>query len=149
MSLPHTDENCSHMPCRYERLAWIPVLIVYLVALGVGGKHLTSSPPAEPATAPAILSFGATIAGFVITYCSLSSDFTIYYARSVPSWRLFMYSYLGFNIPIVRHRRFPLQVIYLHSCCRSSCNVWEPQWCCQHRSYRRGRQATPTVTSVA
>lgn len=106
MSLPHTDENCSHMPCRYERLAWIPVLIVYLVALGVGGKHLTNPPPAEPATAPAILSFGATIAGFVITYCSLSSDFTIYYARSVPSWRLFMYSYLGFNIPIVRHRSF-------------------------------------------
>ncbi|KAI0711159.1 NCS cytosine-purine permease [Cerioporus squamosus] len=85
----------------YERLAWIPVLIVYLVLLGVGGKHLTNPPPAEPATAPAILSFGATIAGFVITYCSLSSDFTIYYHHSVSSWKIFWYSYLGFNIPII------------------------------------------------
>ncbi|KAH9918753.1 NCS cytosine-purine permease [Epithele typhae] len=85
----------------YERIVWIPVLIVYLVALGVGGKHLTNPPPSEPATAPAVLSFGATIAGFVITYCALGSDFTIYYTPSVPSWKIFMCSYLGFNIPII------------------------------------------------
>ncbi|KAJ8094728.1 hypothetical protein PM082_010734 [Marasmius tenuissimus] len=33
---------------RYERLAWFPVLIVYLVAVGVGGKNLYDVPPAEP-----------------------------------------------------------------------------------------------------
>lgn len=70
----------------YERLAWIPVLIGYLVALGVGGKHLHNQPPAEQATAQAILSFAATIAGFVITYCPLGSDFTIYYKSSVPRY---------------------------------------------------------------
>ncbi|KAI0360560.1 cytosine-purine permease [Trametes cingulata] len=85
----------------YERLAWIPVLVVYLVALGVGGKHLGNPPPAEPATAAAILSFASTVAGFVITYCSLGSDFTIYFNPSVQSWRIFLYSYLGFNIPII------------------------------------------------
>ena len=62
------------------------MLVVYLVALGVGGKHLANPPPAEPATAQTILSFGATIAGFVITYCSLASDFTIYYTPSVPRY---------------------------------------------------------------
>ncbi|PIL27619.1 transporter [Ganoderma sinense ZZ0214-1] len=85
----------------YERLAWIPVLIGYLVALGVGGQHLRNEPPTEQATAQAILSFAATIAGFVITYCPLGSDFTIYYKSSVPSWKIFLYSYLGFNIPII------------------------------------------------
>ncbi|EJF63789.1 NCS cytosine-purine permease [Dichomitus squalens LYAD-421 SS1] len=85
----------------YERLAWVPVLVVYLVALGVGGKHIRNPPPAEPATAQAILSFAGTIAGFVITYASLGSDFTIYYTPSVPSWTIFLYSYLGFNIPII------------------------------------------------
>ncbi|KAI0777793.1 cytosine-purine permease [Trametes elegans] len=85
----------------YERLAWIPVLVVYLVALGVGGKHIENPTPVEPATAPAILSFAATIAGFVITYSPLASDFTIYYKHDVPSWKLFVYSYLGFNIPII------------------------------------------------
>ncbi|KAJ8488035.1 hypothetical protein ONZ51_g3826 [Trametes cubensis] len=85
----------------YERLAWIPVLVVYLVALGVGGKHLGNPPPAEPATAATILSFASTIAGFVITYSSLSSDFTIYFNPSVSSWKIFTYSYLGFNVPII------------------------------------------------
>lgn len=68
---------------RYERLAWIPVLIVYVVALGIGGKHLINPPAAQPATAIAILSFASTIAGFVITYSPLSSDFTIYFRPDV------------------------------------------------------------------
>lgn len=64
---------------RYERLAWIPVLVVFVVALGVGGKHLINPPPAEPATANSILTFASTIAGFVVTYSPISSDYTIYY----------------------------------------------------------------------
>jgi purine-cytosine permease-like protein len=67
----------------YERLAWLPVLIVFVVALGVGGKHLANPPPAEPATASTILSFASTIAGFVITYSPLSSDFTSYFQPDV------------------------------------------------------------------
>ncbi|EEB90391.1 hypothetical protein MPER_11410, partial [Moniliophthora perniciosa FA553] len=49
----------------YERVAWFPVLIVYLVALGVGGKNLSSVPPPEPVTAARVLSFASTIAGFI------------------------------------------------------------------------------------
>ncbi|CAL1709092.1 unnamed protein product [Somion occarium] len=85
----------------YERIAWIPVLVVYVVALGLGGKHLSNQPPTEPASAPAILSFASVIAGFVITFSPLSSDFTTYYVPSVSPWKLFCYSYLGFNIPII------------------------------------------------
>lgn len=69
---------------RYERIAWIPVLIVYVVALGIGGKHLSNPPPAQPATASTILSFASTIAGFVITYSPLASDYTIYFRPEVP-----------------------------------------------------------------
>ncbi|KAL1945935.1 hypothetical protein VTO73DRAFT_1937 [Trametes versicolor] len=86
---------------RYERLAWLPVLVVYLVALGVEGKYLRNPPPSEPATAAAVLSFASTIAGFVVTFSTLASDFTIYLNPSVPSWRIFLYSYMGFNIPII------------------------------------------------
>jgi purine-cytosine permease-like protein len=68
---------------RYERLAWVPVLVVFIIALGVGGKHLTNPPPVQPATAPVILSFASTIAGFVITYSPLSSDFTSYFQPDV------------------------------------------------------------------
>lgn len=85
----------------YERLAWIPVLVVYVVALGLGGKHLGNPPPAEPATASSILTFASTVAGFVITYAPLASDYTIYYIPDAPSWKLFIYSFLGFNASIV------------------------------------------------
>ncbi|KAJ7596499.1 NCS cytosine-purine permease [Mycena floridula] len=85
----------------YERVAWIPVLIVFLVALGVGGKHIQSVPSVEPASAATILSFGSTVAGFVITYSSLGSDFTSYFRPDVSSWRIFLYSYFGFLLPIV------------------------------------------------
>lgn len=70
--------------CRYERLAWIPVLITFIIALGVGGKHLTDPPPTEPATVQAVLSFASTIAGFVVTYSPLSSDYTTYFRHDVP-----------------------------------------------------------------
>ncbi|KAF8157054.1 NCS cytosine-purine permease [Crassisporium funariophilum] len=85
----------------YERVAWIPVLITYVIALGVGGKHLSSPAPATPATASAILSFASTLAGFAITFSSLSSDFTSYFRPNVSSWKLFWASYLGFLLPIV------------------------------------------------
>ncbi|KAG6872097.1 hypothetical protein C0995_013021 [Termitomyces sp. Mi166 len=84
----------------YERVAWIPVILAFVVALGVGGKHL-SNPPAEPATARAVLSFASSLAGFVITYSPMSSDFTTYFHPKVSSWRIFTYSYLGFLLPIV------------------------------------------------
>lgn len=78
------------------------MLVVYVVALGVGGKHLHNiSPPAEAATAQAILSFAGTIAGFVITYCPLASDFTIYYKPSVPRCALPRPSFLGIPLTAV------------------------------------------------
>jgi len=85
----------------YERLMWIPVLIAYVVAVGLGGKHLINPPPAEPATAADILSFASVIAGFVISYGPVSSDYTLYYTPDVPAWKVFVYSYLGLNVPII------------------------------------------------
>ncbi|KZT10370.1 NCS cytosine-purine permease [Laetiporus sulphureus 93-53] len=85
----------------YERLAWIPVLVSYVVALGLGGKHLSNPAPAEPATASTVLSFASIIAGFVITYAPICSDYTIYYTPDVASWKIFISAYLGFNVPVV------------------------------------------------
>ncbi|KAF9078358.1 permease for cytosine/purines, uracil, thiamine, allantoin-domain-containing protein [Rhodocollybia butyracea] len=84
----------------YERVAWFPVLVVYLVVLGLGGKNLKDVPPSAPADASTILTFASTIAGFVITYSPLASDFTIYFHPSVPSAKIFSYTYFGLFIPI-------------------------------------------------
>ncbi|KIK95841.1 hypothetical protein PAXRUDRAFT_139812 [Paxillus rubicundulus Ve08.2h10] len=85
----------------YERVAWFPVLIAFLVALGVGGENLYNAPPAAPATSDSILSFASVIAGFVITYAAMASDFTMYYEPTVSSHRVFWYSYLGYIVPII------------------------------------------------
>ncbi|KAN0085794.1 Permease for cytosine/purines, uracil, thiamine, allantoin domain containing protein [Tylopilus felleus] len=87
----------------YERLSWPPVLLAFVVALGVGGKNLyhATSLPAQPATAIGILSFAATVAGFVITFSAMASDFTMYYDPKVSSHRIFWYSYLGYLVPVV------------------------------------------------
>ena len=95
---------------RYERLAWFPVLITFLVALGVGGKQLSNPPPSEPTSGPAILSFASTLAGFAITYSGLSSDFTSYFEIGVSSWGVFWASYLGLLLPIVCLVNRPLSI---------------------------------------
>ncbi|CAE7213747.1 unnamed protein product [Rhizoctonia solani] len=83
----------------YERVAWAPVLLVYLVVLGVGGKNLTSG-DAPLAPAKNVLSFGATVAAFVISYSALMSDYTNYMRADVPSWKVFLSSYLGLLLPV-------------------------------------------------
>ena len=129
----------------YERLAWIPVFIIFIIILGVGGKHLTNPPPAEPATATTILSFASTVAGFVITYAPLSSDFTSYFKHDVSrfvhaqylspciscalSWKIFWYSFAGFVLPIVRvnHEYSPRSIDPSLSA-RSLSNVSAQRW---------------------
>jgi NCS1 nucleoside transporter family len=90
----------------YERYAWIPSLIVFVIMLGVSGRHLTAHSDLPPATARQILSFGSTITGFVISYCGIAADFTTYMRTDVPSWKVFGWTYAGFFIPIV-----PIQIL--------------------------------------
>ena len=68
---------------RYEQISWLPVLITFVIASAVGGKHLSNPSPAVPATASAILSFASTLAGFSIGYTSISSDYTCYFKPNV------------------------------------------------------------------
>lgn len=68
----------------YERYAWIPALIVIIVATGCGGDKLSQQAPAPSAQAPAILSFAALVAGFLIPWAALSSDFVTYMDPHTP-----------------------------------------------------------------
>jgi len=102
----------------YENYAWIPVIIAFIITMGVCGKQFIDV-PVEPATAAQIFNFGATIAGFTLTWAMFGSDYTVYFhirasrlvgspngphwrlTLSTNSWRVFIYSYLGLNIPVV------------------------------------------------
>ncbi|KAF8991744.1 cytosine-purine permease, partial [Cyathus striatus] len=89
----------------YQRVAWIPVLTTFIIALGVGGKHLSSPPPPEPATASAVLSFGSTIAA-ALAWAPASADFGTYLKHDVSGPKIFWYSYLGLLTPLVLLQSF-------------------------------------------
>ncbi|KAK7039544.1 NCS cytosine-purine permease [Favolaschia claudopus] len=106
----------------YERVAWIPVLIIFLIAVGLGAKDFRHIPaPAEPADAQLVLSFAAVIAGFVLTWSPLASDFSCYMRPEVPSKRIFCYSYLGLVLPTVTLQSFGALV----GACLASVPEWE------------------------
>ncbi len=60
-------------------------LISLVVATGCGGKHLHQQVEVPPASARPVLSFAGLIAGFLITWSGLASDFTTYYRPEVSS----------------------------------------------------------------
>ncbi|KAF2167789.1 hypothetical protein M409DRAFT_65887 [Zasmidium cellare ATCC 36951] len=86
---------------QYERYAWIPALIALVVATGCGGTHLRDQAPTQPATAQTILSFGGLVAGFLIPWAVLASDFATYMPPNTPSIKIFAYTYSGLFLPTV------------------------------------------------
>ena len=64
--------------CRYERIAWVPILATFVVLLGLGGKHLGNPSPPTPVTISAILGFAGTQAGFMITWSGYAADYATY-----------------------------------------------------------------------
>lgn len=59
-------------------MAWIPVLITFIIAVAIGGKHLLNLPPPAPATVTSILGFAGTQAGFTISWAGFAADYAIY-----------------------------------------------------------------------
>ncbi|KAF8189306.1 hypothetical protein BJ912DRAFT_377421 [Pholiota molesta] len=83
----------------YERIAWIPILITFMIVVGVGGKHLNNLPPTIAPTASSILGFAGTQAGYMITWSGFAADYAIYLQPKRASWKVFWYSYTGLFVP--------------------------------------------------
>jgi NCS1 nucleoside transporter family len=85
----------------YERWAWIPALIALIIATGCGGKGLGQQTVVPAATAPQILSFGGLVAGFMLPWAALASDFSTYMHPKAPSMRIAAYTYVGLALPTI------------------------------------------------
>ncbi|KAL4947507.1 permease for cytosine/purines, uracil, thiamine, allantoin-domain-containing protein [Aspergillus filifer] len=86
---------------QFERYSWIFALIAILVATGEGGKGLHYQAVTESPTPATVISFGGAVAGFLIPWAAMASDFTVYCDTSVHPLRIFAYTYLGLNIPTI------------------------------------------------
>jgi NCS1 nucleoside transporter family len=85
----------------YERWAWIPALIALIIATACGGEGLAQQAEAPTATAPQILSFGGLVAGFMLPWAALASDFSTYMHPKAPPMRIAAYTYFGLALPTI------------------------------------------------
>ena len=90
----------------FERYAWLPAIVAIVVATGCGGSHLSQQVQAESPTAAPILSFAALVAGFLIPWAAIASDFATYMPARTPATKIFAYTYGGLFLPTV-----PLMVL--------------------------------------
>lgn len=107
----------------FDRFAWIPTLVAIVVAVGCGGDKLSLQASTQPATAAQILTFGSLIAGYMIPWAGMGSDFCTYMRPDVPSWRIFAYVYGGLVLRECtllqgRERRAALNQSWLQLACR-------------------------------
>lgn len=58
-------------------------------------------PPVVPASSVAVLCFAGSIAGYMISWCTLASDYTIYLDQSASTAKIFGFAYAGFFVPNV------------------------------------------------
>jgi len=87
----------------YESVAWFPNAVTFLVMIGVGAKHFVNAPSTSGAGVAAILSFASTTAATDLSWSSMVADYGVYHNASASSWRIFIYTYLGFFISSVRY----------------------------------------------
>ncbi|KAF9564516.1 NCS cytosine-purine permease [Agrocybe pediades] len=87
----------------YERLAWFPVLVATVIALGEGWKNLGNFPPPVPVTSTSVLGFLAVQAGFTILWAGYAADYGTYLdpRRPKSSWKIFGCAYIGLFVPTV------------------------------------------------
>lgn len=88
---------------RYERWAWIPMAIIFLILFIVAVPHMKIIPtPAFGAAEIAgFISFGGAIYGFATGWSSYAADYNVNQPEDTPSSRVFWLTFLGVFVPCV------------------------------------------------
>jgi NCS1 nucleoside transporter family len=88
---------------RYERYAWIPMAIIFILMFIVSAPHfrILPTPALGAATVAGWLSFGGAIYGFATGWSSYAADYNVNQPEETPASRVFWLTYLGVVIPCV------------------------------------------------
>lgn len=87
----------------YERWAWIPMAVMFLIILFLGAPHFTAfaSKNSGLAEVAAFITFGGAIYGFATGWSSYAADYNVNQPEDTPSSRVFWLTFLGVFIPCV------------------------------------------------
>jgi NCS1 nucleoside transporter family len=88
---------------RYERWAWIPMAIMFLIMFIVGVPHfsIVATPAFSLAEVASFLTFGAAVYGFATGWCSYAADYNVNQPEDTRPSRVFWLTFLGVFIPCV------------------------------------------------
>jgi NCS1 nucleoside transporter family len=89
---------------RYERIAWIPMFLLFCYIFFVASPHFHITQPATVtgiALFASIASFGGTVFGFAVGWASYAADYTRHQPVDTPAWRVFLYAFLGVGLPCI------------------------------------------------
>ena len=88
---------------RYERYAWIPMVVIFFILLGVAGPHLSivPTPPLNIAEVASFVSFGGAIYGFATGWSSYAADYNVNQPEETPGHRVFLLTFMGVALPCI------------------------------------------------
>jgi len=87
----------------YERWAWVPMAIMFLIMFIVGAPHfaITATPAFGLSEFAAFLTFGAAVYGFATGWSSYAADYNVNQPENTRPSRVFWLTFLGVFIPCV------------------------------------------------
>jgi NCS1 nucleoside transporter family len=88
---------------RYERYAWIPLAIIFVIMLILGAPHfaIAATPAFGIAEIAGLVSFGGAVYGFATGWTSYAADYNVNQPENTPSAEVFWWTFLGIFIPCV------------------------------------------------
>src|SRR5579859_5132807 len=89
---------------RYERWAWIPLAVIFIIMFVVSVQHFNITPSTTTLTLTGVVSFltfGGTVYGFATGWSSYAADYNVNQPENTRSSRVFWLTFLGVFIPCV------------------------------------------------
>jgi len=88
---------------RYERYAWIPMAVIFLILVVVAGPKMSivPSPALNIAEIASFVSFGGAIYGFATGWSSYAADYNVNQPEGTPASRVFWLTFLGVTLPCI------------------------------------------------
>src|SRR5205807_7052179 len=88
---------------RYERYAWIPMAIIFVIMTVVAapGFQIIPTPAMNVATIAGLVSFGGAVYGFATGWSSYAADYNVNQPENTSPRRVFWLTFLGVFIPCV------------------------------------------------
>src|SRR5438270_139044 len=89
---------------RYERYAWIPLAIIFVIMFAVSVQHFKIAPSTTTLSLTGLVSFitfGGAVFGFATGWSSYAADYNVNQPENTPASRVFWLTFLGVFVPCV------------------------------------------------